>query len=124
MPWQALRGAPSRGSPRSADAHRERRGSEIAADDLSRYGHRPYAFIARYLRRRPISHAAILAAVTGAGARSVTTQTGVKFLVAALAAGPQASGSWPSFAFQVALLASDNLLWRVASWIASGAFTA
>ena len=124
MPWQALRWARNRGSPRSADAHRERRGSEIAADDLSRYGHRPYAFIARYLRRRPISHAAIVAAVTAAVACSVTTQYGVKFLVDTLAAGPQASGIWLAFAFLVALIATDNLLWRVASWIASGAFTA
>src|ERR1700722_10046108 len=124
MPWQALRGAPSRGSPRSADAHRERRGSEIAADDLSRYGHRPYAFIARYLRRRPISHAAILAAVTAAVVCSVTTQYGVKFLVDTLAAGPQGSVIWLAFALLVALIALDNLLWRVASWIASGPFTA
>src|ERR1041384_3911946 len=79
-----------------------------APDDLSAYARHPIPFIFRYLRRRAVSHAIILTAV----------------LVDTLARGPQAAGIWLAFAFLVALIATDNLLWRVASWIASGTFTA
>jgi ATP-binding cassette, subfamily B, bacterial len=95
-----------------------------APDDLSRFARHPIAFIFRYLRRRVVSHVIILTAVVIAVGCSVATQYGVKFLVDTLARGPQAGGIWLAFAFLVALIASDNLLWRVASWIASGAFTA
>ena len=95
-----------------------------APDDLSAYAQHPIAFIFRYLRRRAASHGTILAAVLIAVACSVATQYGVKFLVDTLAGGPQSDGVWLAFAFLVALIASDNLLWRVASWIASSAFTA
>src|ERR1051326_6158145 len=95
-----------------------------APDDLSAYAQPPIAFIFRYLRRRAASHGTILAAVLIAVACSVATQYGVKFLVDTLAGGPQSEGVWLAFAFLVALIASDNLLWRVASWIASSAFTA
>jgi ATP-binding cassette subfamily B protein len=94
-----------------------------SADDLSAYANHPIAFIFRYLRRRAVSHGTILAAVVIAVGCSVATQYGVKFLVDTLARGPQVDGIWLAFAFLVALIAADNLLWRVASWIASGAFT-
>ena len=96
----------------------------LPVEDLSRYASRPFAFIGRYLRRRPRSHAIILAAVAVAVGCSVSTQYGVKFLVDTLAQGPQASGIWFAFGVLVTLIAADNLLWRIASWIASGAFTA
>jgi ATP-binding cassette, subfamily B, bacterial len=118
MPRQALRWAWNRGATKT------RRAPDMHADDLSSYGHRPFAFIARYLRRRPVAHGAIIALVAAAVACSVTTQYGVKFLVDTLAAGPQGSGIWLAFALLVALIAMDNVLWRVASWIASGTFTA
>ena len=100
------------------------RGSDYPNEDLSRFARHPFAFIARYLRRRALSHGAILAAVIVAVTCSVMTQYGVKFLVDTLARGPQASGIWLAFLFLVSLIGCDNLLWRVASWIASGAFTA
>jgi ATP-binding cassette subfamily B protein len=121
MPRQALRRAWNRGA---AKAHRERSDSDMRADDLSGFSRRPFAFIARYLRHRPVAHAAIIALVAAAVACSVTTQYGVKFLVDTLAAGPRGSAIWLAFALLVALIAMDNLLWRVASWIASGTFTA
>ena len=74
------------------------------------------------MRHRPLSHAIILAAVLAAVGCSVTTQYGVKYLVDALsgAGGSQASGlllrCWSS------LIAADNLLWRLAGWIASFTF--
>jgi ATP-binding cassette subfamily B protein len=103
---------------------RSAQGAAAPADDLSRYARRPIAFILRYLKRRAVSHATILTAVLAAVGCSVATQYGVKLLVDTLARGPQASGIWVAFGVLVSLIACDNLLWRVASWIASGAFTA
>jgi ATP-binding cassette subfamily B protein len=97
----------------------------MSADDLSGYARRPFAFMARYLRRRAVSHSIILAAVLAAVTCSVSTQYGVKFLVDTLAGGARAGGPiWLAFFLLVALIALDNLLWRLASWVASGAFTA
>jgi len=94
-------------------------------DHLSAYANRPVAFIARYVRRRGVSHAVILAAVLTAVGCSVATQYGVKFLVDTLSATPRASAPvWLAFAFLVSLIAADNLLWRIASFIASHAFVA
>jgi len=65
----------------------------------------------------------IVAAVLAAVACSVTTQYGVKYLVDQLAIGPSIShGIWFAFALLVSLIAADNLLWRVAGWIASYTF--
>ena len=92
-------------------------------ESLPSYSNRPFAFMLRYLRQRPITHCVILLSVTAAVACSVGTQYGVKFLVDRLSAGPsQASGVWVAFAVLLALIAADNLLWRVASWIASFTF--
>ena len=89
--------------------------------DLCDYGNRPLAFVFRYLRLRPLSHAVILVAVLAAVACSVGTQYGVKYLVDALSRGT-AAGVWTAFLVLGSLIAADNLLWRVASWIANFAF--
>jgi ATP-binding cassette, subfamily B, bacterial len=89
--------------------------------DLCSYANRPLAFIFRYLRLRPLSHAVILAAVLGAVACSVGTQYGVKFLVDTLSQGLTAN-VWTAFLLVVSLIAADNMLWRVASWIANYTF--
>ncbi|MBV9531768.1 MAG: ABC transporter ATP-binding protein, partial [Bradyrhizobium sp.] len=92
-------------------------------DQLSGYAHRPFPFVLRYLRRRPVSHLAILTAVVAAVACSVGTQYGVKALVDCLAGGPAGGGRvWLAFAFLMSLIAADNFLWRIASWIASFTF--
>ncbi|MGE5159150.1 MAG: ABC transporter ATP-binding protein [Gemmatimonas sp.] len=92
-------------------------------DQLSGYAHRPFPFVLRYLRQRPVSHLAILTAVMGAVACSVGTQYGVKSLVDCLAGGhAHAAGVWLAFALLMSLIAADNLLWRIASWIASFTF--
>jgi ATP-binding cassette subfamily B protein len=90
-------------------------------DDLCGYASRPLAFTFRYIRLRPVSHAVILIAVLAAVACSVGTQYGVKFLVDALSQGSSV-GVWTAFCLLGALIAADNLLWRVASWIANFAF--
>ena len=92
-------------------------------DNLSGYANRPFHFVMRYLRQRRASHLVILIAVVAAVACSVGTQYGVKYLVDALAAGPAHSGGvWLAFIFLIALIGSDVLLWRVASWTASFTF--
>ncbi|MFN5412647.1 ABC transporter ATP-binding protein [Bradyrhizobium sp.] len=92
-------------------------------DQLSGYAHRPFPFVMRYLRMRPVSHLIILLSVIGAVACSVGTQYGVKALVDSLSAGPGGNGRvWAAFALLIALIATDNILWRVASWIASFTF--
>ena len=96
----------------------------IAMHDLCQYADRPLAFIARYVRRRPLAHAAIAAAVLAAVGCSVSTQYGIKFLVDTLSQGPAAARAWLAFGILVSLMAADQLLWRLASWIASHAFVA
>jgi ATP-binding cassette subfamily B protein len=91
--------------------------------DLCEYAKHPLSFIFSYVRRRPVSHAVILTAVLCAVACSVGTQYGVKFLVDALSRGVTAD-VWTAFIVLGALIAADNLLWRVASWISNYAFVA
>src|SRR5580700_3635999 len=90
--------------------------------DLCDYATRPLAFVFHYVRLRPVSHAVILAAVLTAVACSVGTQYGVKFMVDVLS-NHDGNGVWTAFLVLGALIAADNLLWRVASWIANFAFT-
>jgi ATP-binding cassette, subfamily B, bacterial len=93
-------------------------------DNLCRFAARPVAFFVHYVRMRPISHAFIVTAVLAAVGCSVSTQYGVKFLVDTLAGtgGRNSSQVWTAFAVLVTLIAADNLLWRVASWIGSYTF--
>ncbi len=90
-------------------------------DNLARYSGRPFAFVARYVRSRLLSHSVIIGAVTIAVICSVGTQYGVKNLVDSLAAQVP-HNVWQAFLLLVALIAADNLLWRLATWVASGAF--
>src|SRR5271155_1712890 len=89
--------------------------------DLCDYAGRPLAFILRYVRLRPISHAAILTAVLAAVACSVGTQYGVKYIVDILS-NHNGAGVWIAFGLLGSLIAADNFLWRLASWIANSAF--
>ena len=92
-------------------------------DNLSGYARRPFSFVLRYLRQRRAAHSVILTAVVAAVACSVGTQYGVKNLVDSLTAGPSHAASvWLAFAFLMSLITADNLLWRVASWVASFTF--
>ncbi len=92
-------------------------------DSLSGYAHRPFPFVFRYIRQRPASHLVILISVVAAVGCSVGTQYGVKGLVDSLSAGPAHSGGvWLAFIFLMSLIASDNFLWRIASWTASYTF--
>src|SRR6266542_5940507 len=94
--------------------------------DACRYSDRPLAFLARYVKRRPLAHAAIITAVVAAVGCSVGAQYGVKILVDTLAGGltSHAKDAWLGFLLLAGLIAADNFLWRVASWIASYTFVA
>jgi ATP-binding cassette subfamily B protein len=89
--------------------------------DLCDYAGRPLAFILRYVRRRPVAHTAILTAVLTAVACSVGTQYGVKFLVDVLS-NHNGAGVWIAFGLLGSLITADNLLWRLAGWIANYTF--
>src|SRR3984885_5922046 len=90
--------------------------------DLCHYATRPVAFVFHYVRLQPLSHAVILTAVLAEVTCPVGTQYGVKFLVDMLSSH-EAAGVWTAFLVLGALIAADNMLWRVASWIANFAFT-
>ena len=89
-------------------------------DELTRLADRPLAFIFRYVRCRAPSHIAIVVAVLAAVTCSITTQYGVKYLIDGLAGGSHAV--WVAFAILVSLIAADNILWRMAGFIASFSF--
>jgi ATP-binding cassette, subfamily B, bacterial len=89
--------------------------------NLSIYSRRPFAFVGRYLRSLLPSHAVIVGAVCAAVLCSIGTQYGIKFLVDSLAAAVPRN-VWLAFAILGLLISADNLLWRIASWIASGTF--
>ena len=91
-------------------------------DDLCQYAERPVAFIARYLRRRPSAHLAIVIAVIGAVLCSVGAQYGLKALIDALTQGPRARDLVGAFVLLAMLISADNLLWRVAGWLGSYTF--
>jgi ATP-binding cassette, subfamily B, bacterial len=93
----------------------------VSMAELCSYASRPLAFMFRYIRLRPVAHAVILIAVLGAVTCSVGTQYGVKFLVDTLSKGHDAN-VWIAFTLLGTLIACDNLLWRVAAWIANFAF--
>ncbi len=91
-----------------------------AIGDVTRFAGRPLAFIWHYVCARPWSHAIMIAAVVVAATCSVSSQYGVKFLIDTLAAGPPGTNQiWIAFGLLISLIASDNLSWRVAGWVAS-----
>src|ERR1700724_837379 len=99
------------------------RGRCHGMNDVSRYTNRPVSFTFQFVRRRCVAHAAVLAAVLAAVGCSVSTQFGIKLLVDTLA--NQAVGAnhvWSVFGLLVVLIAADNLLWRIGSWVANSTF--
>jgi ATP-binding cassette subfamily B protein len=82
-------------------------------------------FLARYVRRRILSHAIVLAAVLAAVICAVGSQYAVKNLVDVLGTHHPATYTlWGAVALLLALVAGDNLLWRLAGWVSTYAFVA
>src|SRR5712675_1082842 len=111
MTTQALQegsGSAARGAPVSAPIHADQG---------------PSRFLLHYVRRRLGSHLAVLLAVLAAVGCAVGSQYGVKNLVDALGSGGANSQSlWSAVGLLLALVAGDNLLWRLAGWISTRAF--
>src|ERR1700722_7500463 len=83
------------------------------------------SFLARYVRRRILSHTVVLAAVLAAVFCAVGSQYAVKNLVDVLGTHhPAAYTLWGAVAVLLALVAGDNLLWRPAGWVSTYAFVA
>jgi len=93
---------------------------------LPRYASRgPAAFLLHYVARRALSHLTVLLAVVAAVGCAVGSQYAIKNLVDVLGAGRSSdAGLWSAVGLLLALVAGDNLLWRLAGWVASYAFVA
>jgi len=93
---------------------------------LPRYASKgAFRFLGRYVRRRFFSHLVVLAAVLAAVACNVGSQYAVKHLVDVLGTrNPSSEILWGAVAILLALVAGDNMLWRVAGWASTHAFVA
>src|SRR5262245_55414960 len=99
--------------------------SPLVHEDLCGFADHPIAFFMRYVRRHRVAHAIILSSVGLAVLCSVVTQYGVKLLVDTLSQpSHEAAAVWLAFGALVALIAGDNLLWRLASWVGNSNFVA
>ena len=93
---------------------------------LPRYASRgPGRFLLHYVARRLGSHLVVLGAVLTAVGCAIGAQYGVKNLVDALG-DPNVGDTrlWSAVAVLLGLVAGDNLLWRLAGWVATHAFVA
>jgi ATP-binding cassette subfamily B protein len=92
---------------------------------LLRYRGRPLAFLLHYVRGHAVSHAVVLAAVICAVVAAVCTQYGLKRVIDVVATGNTGSNAvWAAFAVLCALIAADNLTWRIGGWMAARTFVA
>jgi ATP-binding cassette subfamily B protein len=83
------------------------------------------SFLGHYVRRRLFSHTIVLLAVLAAVGCAVASQYAVKHLVDVLGMrSPAAQVLWGAVGLLLALVAGDNLLWRLAGWVSTHAFVA
>ncbi len=103
-----------------------RRSADKQQPRLLSYRTRPIGFLLHYVRQHPGQHLVVLASIAGAVLASVSTQYGIKQLIDAVSHGPGASGAavWGAFALLCAMIAADNLTWRIGGWMAARAFVA
>ena len=87
---------------------------------------RPLRFLFRYIRQHPLGHAIVLVSVLLAVGCSVSTQFGMKHLIDVVSMGQEKGAPlvWGAFALLCALVAADNLLWRVAGYAGHITFVA
>jgi ATP-binding cassette subfamily B protein len=85
----------------------------------------PAVFLLHYVGRRLASHLMVLLAVLSAVGCAIGSQYAIKNLVDVLGARlPSDVTLWSAVGILLALVAGDNLLWRLAGWIATYAFVA
>jgi ATP-binding cassette subfamily B protein len=83
------------------------------------------SFLARYARRRFLSHGVVLLSVLAAVTCAVASQYAVKNLVDVLGnRHPPSYLLWGAVALLLGMVAADNLLWRLAGWVSTYAFVA
>jgi ATP-binding cassette subfamily B protein len=83
----------------------------------------PIPFLLHYVRRRLGSHLIVLAAILAAVGCAIGSQYAVKNLVDVLGwQFPPSRTLWTAVGILLALVAGDNLLWRLAGWVAARAF--
>jgi ATP-binding cassette subfamily B protein len=83
------------------------------------------SFLGHYVRRRLLSHTIVLLAVLAAVGCAVASQYAVKHLVDVLGTrSPAPQVLWGAVGLLLALVAGDNLLWRLAGWVSTYAFVA
>ena len=87
---------------------------------------RPLAYLFHYIGRHPIGHTTVLISVLLAVTCSVSTQYGMKHLIDIVSSGFEAGRDkvWGAFALLCALVAADNLLWRIGGYAAHRTFVA
>jgi ATP-binding cassette, subfamily B, bacterial len=83
----------------------------------------PGGFLMHYAGRHRAGHMTVLAAVLAAVGCAIGSQYGIKNLVDVLGA-PETTDRelWSTVALLLALVAGDNLLWRLAGWVAARTF--
>ena len=82
-------------------------------------------FLLHYVFRHWASHSVVLLAVLSAVGCAIGAQYAVKHLVDVLGLGrPSDWQLWGAVALLLGLVAGDNLLWRLAGWVATKAFVA
>src|ERR1700722_1782759 len=82
--------------------------------------HGPGRFLLHYVLRHRQGHAIVLASVLAAVGCAIGSQYGVKHLVDLLGSRDTSDRElWSGVVLLLALVASDNLLWRLAGWIAA-----
>jgi ATP-binding cassette subfamily B protein len=80
------------------------------------------AFLLHYVMRHRLGHAVVLVSVFLAVVASVCTQYGMKGLIDVIARGVGTPGVWQAFGVLCVLITADNLMWRVACWVAAYSF--
>lgn len=82
-------------------------------------------FLLHYVLRHWVSHTVVLIAVLSAVGCAIGSQYAVKHLVDVLGLGnPSDWQLWGAVGLLLGLVAGDNLLWRLAGWVAAKAFVA
>ena len=94
----------------------------LASAEITRYRSRPLAFLLHYVRRHRTGHLVVLGSVVLAVVCAVCTQYGLKGLIDVISHGPGTPGAWNAFALLCVLITADNLMWRVACWVAAHSF--
>jgi ATP-binding cassette subfamily B protein len=86
----------------------------------------PVRFLLHYVWRRSVSHLIVLFSVLAAVGCAIGSQYAVKNLVDLLSAGKGVSDAalWSAVGLLIGLVGGDNLLWRLAGWVATHAFVA